>query len=121
MSLEDEITKAIAAHGLWKAYLLTAIRTDRIDAEMTDAGKDDVCSFGQWLYGHSIGPVERASPDYAYVRIVHARFHTVAATVLQLAAAGRKAEADEMMKGEYTRISADLNSAMTAWKFRMML
>ena len=56
MSLQEEIAKALGAHGVWKMRLKTAIDTGKADAQAADVAKDNVCAFGQWLYGASLTP-----------------------------------------------------------------
>lgn len=116
MAFEDEITKAIGAHGVWKMRLRTAIESGKADANAADVAKDNVCPFGQWLYGPSLSPAVRASLDYATVRRLHADFHKCASKVIECVVVGDKAQADTLMAGEYNKISGDLTSAMMKWK-----
>lgn len=118
MSLEDEITKAIGAHGLWKIRLRNAIDSGKADANPADVAKDNLCAFGQWLHGPSLSDTARMSADFATVRRLHADFHKCAARVLEHVSGGRKVEADALLAGEYTRISADLTAAMLKWRGR---
>src|SRR4030067_3690693 len=66
MAFEDEITKAIGAHGVWKMRLRTAIDSGKADANAADVAKDSVCAFGQWLYG-AVPPAARPSAGSAAV------------------------------------------------------
>jgi hypothetical protein len=116
MSLEDEITKAIGAHGMWKMRLRSAIDSGKADVNSVEVAKDNVCPFGQWLYGSTIPTPTRASADYASVRKLHADFHKCASKVLECVALGHKAEADALMVGEYAKVSGDLTTAMMKWK-----
>ena len=61
MSFQDEITKAIGAHGIWKMRLRTAIDSGKADANAADVAKDNACAFGQWLYGSAISASARTS------------------------------------------------------------
>jgi Chemoreceptor zinc-binding domain len=115
MAFEDEITKAIGAHGVWKMRLRTAIDSGKADANASDVAKDNVCAFGQWLYG-SVPPAARASADYASVRKLHADFHQCAAKVIECVGHGDKAKADAVMAGDYAKVSGDLTTAMMKWK-----
>ena len=118
MSFKDEITKGIGAHGLWKARLHAAIDSGKVDDNIADVHRDNVCSFGQWLYGASIPAEVRGSSNYAQVRNLHADFHQCAGKVLMLTKNGKKNEAEAMMgtSGEFTRISGDLTHAMMEWQ-----
>jgi len=115
MSFEDEITRAIAAHGMWKKWLRSAIDNGKAEANPVEVARDDGCQFGQWLYGSTIPDAVRAGTDYTSVVKLHADFHQCAAKVLEFVAHGQKAQADALMAGEYARISADLTSAMAKW------
>lgn len=116
MSLEDEITKAIGAHGMWKNRLRSAIDSGKGDANPAEVAKDNVCPFGQWLYGTTIPAATRASADYAAVKKLHADFHQCASKILACVVSGQKAQADALMSSEYAKVSADLTSAMMKWK-----
>ena len=116
MALEDEITKAIGAHGMWKMRLRSAINAGKADADPAEVAKDNACAFGQWLHGATIPPAMRASADYATVRKLHADFHKCASKVLACVASGHKDQADAIMTGEYATISGDLTAAMMKWK-----
>ncbi|MDR3487011.1 MAG: CZB domain-containing protein [Bradyrhizobium sp.] len=118
MSLKEEITKAIGAHGMWKARLKMAIETGKTDASVTDVGKDNVCAFGQWLYGPSVDAAMKGSGEFKEVQKLHAEFHKIAAQVLQLALQGKKGEADKVMAqgSAFTDVSGRLTSAMMRWQ-----
>src|SRR3989304_634747 len=116
MSFEDEITKAIGAHGMWKNRLRSAIDNRKADANPLDVAKDNGCPFGQWLYGSTIPATARASADYTSVRKLHADFHKCAAKVLECGSSGQKAQADALRGGESTKIAGDLRRAMIKWK-----
>ncbi len=117
MSLKDEITKAIAAHGQWKLRLKTAIETGSLDFTVDTIRSDDQCVFGKWLYGDTITPEIKASPHYSRVKTLHARFHQEAAKVAEAVLAGRKTEAETSMgiTGDFTRASTELTRAMMDW------
>ena len=116
MSIQDEIAKAIGAHGIWKMKLRTAIDTGKADAKAADVAKDNVCGFGQWLYGPTLPAAVRTSADYNAVRKLHADFHKCAGKVLECVGHGDKAKAEALMHGEYAKVSTDLTSAMMKWK-----
>ena len=113
-----EIDQAIAAHGYWKEYLRNAIKTGQIDTPVETIRSDNQCIFGKWLDSSLLTPMEEASPHYKTVKERHAEFHKTAARVVELALAGKKSDAERMISlgGEYTKISAELHSAMMEWK-----
>lgn len=114
---KEEITKAIAAHGMWKARLNQAIATGTIDVPVGTIEMDNQCAFGKWLYGPTLDANDRTSTHYKNVRALHAEFHRTAAKVVELALAGKKQEATNLMSldGPYTKVSSQLTAAMTAW------
>ena len=116
MAFEDEITKAIGAHGVWKMRLHSAIDSGKADARADDVAKDNACAFGQWLYGPAIPAAARTSTDYASVRKLHADFHQCASKVIECVGHNDKAKADALMAGDYAKVSGDLTSAMMKWK-----
>ena len=116
MALDDEITKAIGAHGMWKNRLRSAIDNGKADANPADVAKDNACPFGQWLYGATIPGASRNGANYGSVRKLHADFHRCASKVLECVSAGDKTKANALMAGEYAKVSGDLTAAMMKWK-----
>ncbi len=116
MTLENEIIKAIEAHWKWKSRLRSAVESGTSDANPVDIAKENVCEFGQWLYGSTIPTSTRASVDYLSVRELHAAFHKCAAMVLECVANGQKAQADALMTSEYAEVSVALIAEMVKWR-----
>lgn len=114
---KEEITKAIGAHGMWKTRLTQAIETGKMDATVDTVRVDNQCAFGKWLYGATLDAKDKTSSHYEEVRGLHAKFHQAAAQVVELAVAGKKREAQQLMslEGEYTKVSSKLTAAMSAW------
>ncbi|MGA4644397.1 methyl-accepting chemotaxis protein [Limisphaera sp. 4302-co] len=114
--LNRQVTRAMAAHNAWKQRLAEAIRTGRSDFDPAQVAKDNQCEFGKWLYS---APAElRQTEHWQQVRSLHAEFHKEAARVLELALAGRRAEAQQSLEhgGSYARCSAELITALKRWK-----
>lgn len=118
MSLKDEITAAIGAHGLWKAKLRDAIQTGKSEAVPQVVCLDNKCKFGQWLYGPSIPGAAKASGNYKECVELHAKFHVAAAHVLEHALAGRKKEAEVAISegSEFATLTHKLTDAMMRWR-----
>jgi methyl-accepting chemotaxis protein len=118
MANVEELDKAIAAHGMWKVRLKSAIDTGTIDTPVATIQMDNQCAFGKWLYGDTMTSADKSSAQYKTVKELHAEFHKTAAQVAQLATTGKKADAEKMMAsgGAYNSVSAKLTSAMMAWK-----
>ncbi len=116
MRLKEEIKKAVGDHGAWKKRLKDAIKTGKIDADISIKA-DDQCSFGKWLCGSTITEKEKSSGHYKKVCELHAAFHDKASKVAQLATSGHKEAAMKMLEvnGEFTTASADLTTSMMAW------
>jgi hypothetical protein len=112
----EVINKAIAAHGRWKARLIEAIAKDGEGLDVATISQDNVCEFGKWLYSAPAAPGQQ--PAHAKVKKLHADFHRVAAEVARSAKMKRRAEAETSMRlgGAYFEASANLVSALMAWK-----
>ena len=115
--LDEQLTRAVSAHGGWKLRLRDAIDTGKDLSTPDRVRVDNACEFGKWLYGE-IDATSRRSPDYEKVRTLHAAFHVAAAGVLGLAVSGRRAEAEAAMGpgSEFARVSTQLTLALTAWQ-----
>ena len=118
MSLKEEIDKAVGAHSAWKQRLKTAIDTGKSEVTVENACKDNVCAFGQWLYGSTIAAGAKGLPGYNEVKGLHATFHKHAGEILDLALKGKKAEATGLMgvTANYSKVSAQLTQAMIKWQ-----
>ena len=116
MSLHDEISAAIAAHGMWKTRLRSAIALGKSDFSPSDAGQDNRCAFGKWIHGIT-DPKVVNTPEYRNCRSLHRDFHGLAGRVLALATSGKKADAEREMAagGEYATVSGKLTRAMMEW------
>lgn len=117
MSVHDEIDKAIAAHGQWKAKLRTAIDTRQCESTPDKVKKDDNCSFGKWLH-QRIDSSYKSSAYYDEVVDLHAKFHREAGGILELALKGDTEQANELMKigGNFTSYSGQLTRKMKEWQ-----
>lgn len=114
---EEEIGKAISAHGQWKQKLRSAIDSGSSDIAPEQVKQDCNCAFGKWLYGNM--PEERkSSPYYKDVREMHARFHSEAGTIMGLAINGKKDDANDRMKmgSEFSKLSSQLTKKLQEWR-----
>jgi methyl-accepting chemotaxis protein len=117
-NLDTQMNNAIAAHARWKTRLKHAIETGTFDVDVRTAARDNACDFGRWLH-EGIPASQKASPHYQTCVELHARFHTAAAEVLRLALAGKKDEAEHMLRDSsspFTTASVGLTREMTFWK-----
>ncbi len=116
MSLSDELTRGVSAHSAWKQRLTRAIDTGQDLSTPARVRLDNACDFGTWLY--AADAATRASSFYPDVKALHATFHQEASKVLELALAGKKAEAGDAMRygSGYSRASTELVTKITAWR-----
>lgn len=115
MASKEELDKGVGAHGMWKTRLKNAINSGTLDVPVEVVRADNQCAFGKWLY--SLGASEQSSVHFSTVKNLHGRFHNAAASVAELALAGKKSEATKSIEeGEYSKASNDLTLAMMAWK-----
>src|SRR5690606_32229180 len=115
MAHKEQITKAIGAHGLWKAKLSHAIKTGEIDKTVDEIRKDNCCEFGQWLYGSTLSAEDKNSDFYKDVKALHTQFHSLAADIADLATKNKRTEAEQKMEGDYKLVSSDLTRKLMAW------
>lgn len=114
--LVSQIGDAIGAHGMWKMRLRTAVRTATCDITAHDAGCDNKCKFGQWLYSPSLSPQLKAGVPYQVVKRLHAEFHQAAGAVLHDALAGQRSAAEAKLDADFTERSDKLVRALMKWK-----
>lgn len=114
---EEQIKKAIGAHGIWKARLREAIETGHNEFNPEIVEMDDNCDFGRWLY-NDILPGLQSTPIYKITVEFHAEFHKEAARILRLSLAGKKKEALNEMKvgSKFSIMSAVLTTTMIEWQ-----
>ena len=107
------VTKAIATHGQWKIRLRQAVDTGKSEWTVDQVKVDDQCVLGQWIYGDAMKRFA-GDPLVQQVRDLHRQFHAEAANVLELALAGRRAEAAAQLEmgSPYARLSAALVRAL---------
>ena len=113
----EEIKQAVGAHVMWKSRIKQAIATGKCDIPVSTICTDNQCAFGKWLYGPTLTAQDKVSSQYKTVQDLHAAFHKIAARVVEMSIAGKKAEAEEKMamNGEFGQASLKLTSAMTQW------
>ena len=116
MALQDEITKAIGAHGMWKTRLRMAVESGKVDYNIAEVQRDNCCEFGRWLH-HANRPVAMTrGAHFTRVRDLHASFHRTAGQVLNCVQSGRRTEGNAVLAGEFADVSEKLTRAMMDWK-----
>lgn len=114
----ENIDKAITAHGAWKERLANAIANGSSDFDPEVVKLPDKCEFGKWLYGGDISADAKTGDYYPKAVDLHARFHVEAGKILTLALAGNKTEAEGLMAdgSEFTQLSSTLTGLLNDWK-----
>lgn len=79
---------AIAAHSKWKATLTEYLKKPDRSLNAAQVSLDNVCELGKWIAGE--GRQYATLPEFAKVKDDHARFHKVAAQVVERANAGER-------------------------------
>ena len=100
---------------MWKARLKTTINAGKSDVPIETIRSDNICDFGKWLYGTSLSAQDKASPHYSKVKDLHAQFHHAAGSVAGLAVSGKKADATNMLNGDFGTVSTKLTQVMMEW------
>jgi methyl-accepting chemotaxis protein len=77
-----DFDQAILAHTGWKNRFRSHLKGKEVLAAETVAA-DDKCELGQWLHGN--GKKYAGQPEFQVAMRKHARFHAVAAEVIQKA------------------------------------
>ncbi|MBK9516686.1 MAG: CZB domain-containing protein [Anaeromyxobacter sp.] len=112
--LVQHLRAALAAHELWRSHLVSAVLTGKATMTVPEARSEDRCDFGRWLL--RLGRLPEV-PQVAQVAALHARFHEEAADVLDLALAGRRADATRAIGpgSRFDQASQELTAALGAW------
>lgn len=110
---EIDLFTAISAHVSWKVRLqsyMSGNSAEEMDPEVICC--DDRCELGKWIHGPGL---KHFFADEAFheLRIDHAKFHMVAANVVRHVQANKQADAQQLMDGEYRKISHKLVHTLT--------
>ena len=79
---------AIAAHSAWKTKLAAYLKKPDHSLNAAQIALDTACDLGKWIAGE--GKQFSGLPEFAKVKADHARFHKVAAQVVERANAGEQ-------------------------------
>jgi Chemoreceptor zinc-binding domain len=100
-----DIQVAIAAHENWKNRLQAYL--DGTSKEVFDATVvcfDNRCDLGKWIYSSGQAKLGKY-PGFTALMNNHKTFHFAASKVVFLQSRGKTAEADEILKGQFARLS----------------
>jgi len=112
MSLKDEISAGIAAHGQWKVKFREFMQ-GKLELDAAIVQKNDQCQFGKWL--ESDGKLHLSTPDYQELHELHTSFHAVAATVI------RKKKSGDLVGAQKDLDSGGLFASASAALTRKMM
>lgn len=114
---QENMQKAIAAHGQWKERLIQAIEAGQSDFDPQVVKQPDQCEFGKWLYGSEISAEAKRSSYYEKAVDLHAKFHVEAGQVLSAALQGDKDGAKGLMapESEFSKLSSTLTDTLKEW------
>jgi hypothetical protein len=113
VNLDREIKSAIAAHGLWRHELLSAIKTMNSDWTPSALRNECACAFGQWVEQGAEEGVKSA-PEFRECVDAHRKLHMVASMVLKQALAGKRDAAMRSMDigGDFAAASMEFTTSM---------
>jgi hypothetical protein len=110
---------AIAAHAAWKNKLAKYLKTPDHSLQPSEVALENRCDLGKWIDGE--GKKFAKLPEYASVKSDHARFHKVAAGIVQRANAGEQVAEEVALgaKSEFASASSEVVRAIMALKSKV--
>ncbi len=110
---------AIAAHSAWKSKLANYLKKPDRSLRAADIAAENACELGKWIAGE--GKQFARLPEYSTVKSEHARFHKVAANVVERAKAGQHVEEEVALgaKSEFGTVSNAVVRAIVALKSKV--
>jgi hypothetical protein len=112
--MTEFLSKAIVAHSAWKMRLRSSLESGTLP-DVKTVRVDNFCDLGKWIHGD--GKEYDAMPEFQDLRSKHAKFHAVAATVVDLIAAKKTTEAEQSLDaGEFARASREVIAAINKLK-----
>jgi len=115
---EDELSglnlnSALEAHRAWQHHLHKMIVGDNIEqADAGDVSRSDLCTLGQWLYGHD-SQSYRLFAEYNELVKSHAKFHLCASAVLMAYREENRDEGLRILNDNLERLSHQVQQDMS--------
>lgn len=108
--------EAIQAHSAWKMKLASYLRRPDGSLDPAIIRPDNRCALGQWLHGE--GAKHAGSAEYKTLVAEHARFHRAAASVVDMAHAGKDTSAETALgsSSEFGTASKNVVAAIMSLK-----
>jgi methyl-accepting chemotaxis protein len=115
-----DFDQAILAHIKWKTRLKNYLNgKEQIDLAILSM--DHQCELGKWIHGEAKAKYA-SDPTFADLKLKHAQFHTVAATVARNAnglSADEASKAIDAVSSEYGRASTECVLALKTLRDRV--
>ncbi|NIZ15685.1 CZB domain-containing protein [Phaeobacter sp. HF9A] len=121
VTIREEISEAIKAHGTWKLRLKTASNGGKLDVPSQDICRDDKCKFGQWLHAPGTKSGMAGDANYERTKQLHAEFHKVAGAIAQKIERGdRDGAKQDLQPGTPFEVKTKaLTSHMMSWRMSL--
>ena len=112
------LEEALKEHNDWKVRLLLYVNGSR-QFSGDSLGASASCALGAWM--RSMKPRYGTLPEYQRVMEIHARFHTCAQDIIDLAREGKTFEARQALseQGPFAVVNAELGREILYLKRRM--
>ncbi len=116
-----DFDEAIAAHSVWKKKLSKYLANPDHSLHPEEIAPDDRCELGKWIAAE--GKKHAKLPEYTAVKSGHARFHKVAADIVQRANAGQHVAEEAALgaKSEFAAVSSAVVLAIMALKSKVVV
>jgi len=88
--MDELLNAAITSHARWKGQLREAIDRGELPDPIS-VRADDRCDLGKWIYGE--GAAYQTASEYQDLKLLHAQFHEIAASVVKTIINDNKANA----------------------------
>lgn len=110
------IDVAVMAHDNWKLRLetyLTGKSQEDLRPEVVCC--DERCDLGKWIYGDGEAHLGQYM-TFQDLKATHKMFHYTASSVVTLSQAGKQEEAEELLHGEFSKLSTTVRRRLTDLK-----
>ena len=116
-----DFDQAIAAHAAWKNKLSKYLANPDQSLQPAEIALDNRCELGKWIAGE--GQKFASLSEYSSVKSNHARFHKVAADIVQRANAGQEVSEEVVLgaKNEFGAASSAVVRSIMALKSKVQV
>lgn len=114
-----DFDEAVATHSNWKRKLRDSCAKHGGNLNPAEVRLDHKCVLGLWIYSEAAR--YSSVPEYTKLKYEHARFHMIAADLVQKANSGESIEADiaRCSSSEFSTSSAAVVIAIMAMKKKL--